>query len=150
MSGDDAAGYGPVELVLAAFDGAEPELRVLDELAALAESGTIRLIDVVYVARDDDGNATFAEIDEGGIDMGALDLAASGVVAHDDLVDMASRLDPGTSALLLVVELLWAKTLAARLTEANGYVVDSVRIPAAVVNAAVAEADAFALEQEVG
>ena len=141
--------YGPVELVLAAFDGKDPNSGVLDALADLADAGTIRLIDLVHVARDVDGTVTFAEIDDSGIGIGAIDLAAAGLASDDDVGELGSRLAPGTSALLLVVELLWAKKLASRLVEADGFVVDWVRIPAPVVNLVAAEAAEIEFEEEV-
>jgi len=140
--------YGPVELVLAAFAGEEPSVGVLNALADLSDAGTIRLIDLVHVARAHDGIVTFVEVDDSGIDVGAIDLVAAGLASNDDVQTLGLRLPPGTSALLLVVELLWAKKLASRLMEADGFVVDSVRIPAPVVNLVAAEAAAIA-EQNV-
>lgn len=141
--------YGPVELVLAAFAGEEPNPGVMGALADLADAGTIRLIDLVHVSRDHDGIVTFAEIDDRGIDVGVIDLAAAGLASDDDVQELGSRLPPGTSALLLVVELLWARELASRLVEADGFVVDSVRIPAPVVNLVAAGAAEIEIEEEV-
>jgi Family of unknown function (DUF6325) len=134
--------FGPVELVLAAFEGDRPKAGVLDAILDLADAGTVRLLDLVYVTRADTGEIDWVELDEAGIEIGEIDLAASGLASHEDLQELSSRLPLGTSALLLVVELTWAKHLASRLFEADGYVVDSVRIPAPVVNAVVEEARA--------
>ncbi|WP_396657923.1 DUF6325 family protein [Microbacterium sp.] len=139
--------YGPVELVLAGFRGDKPSAGVLDALAELAEAGTIRVIDLVHVTRDADGRVAFFEVDESGIDIGVIDLVAGGLASHEDVTELGSRLPVGAAAVLLVVEHLWAKRLASRLVEAEGFVVDSVRIPAPVVNlvaAAAAEATAQA------
>ena len=134
--------FGPVELVLAAFEGDRPKAGVLDAILDLADAGTVRLLDLVYVTRSDDGRDRLDRARRGG---------------HRDRRDRprrhghrvargprrAQRPAPlGTSALLLVVELTWAKHLASRLFEADGSVVDSVRIPAPVVNAVVEEARA--------
>ncbi len=132
--------YGPVELILAAFTGEEPSTGVLGALADLADAGTIRLIDLVHVSRSEDGTVTFAEFDDRGIDLGAIDLPAAGLASGDDVQELGSQLAPGSSALLLVVELLWAKKLASRLVEADGFVVDWTRIPAPVVNLVAAGA----------
>ncbi|WP_106816412.1 DUF6325 family protein [Microbacterium timonense] len=132
--------FGPVEMVLAAFEGERPDPGVIAAIAELVEAGTIRLIDLVHVSRDQDGAIRFAEIDEAGIELGEIELAAAGLAAQEDVEELGADLPPGTSAVLLVVELLWAKRLASRVAAAGGFVVDSVRIPAPVVNAAVAEA----------
>ena len=131
--------FGPVELVLAAFEGDRPKAGVLDAILDLADAGTVRLLDLVYVTRTETGEIDWIELDEAGIEIGEIDLAASGIASHEDLEELGGRLPLGTSALLLVVELTWAKHLASRLFEADGFVVDSVRIPAPVVNAVVEE-----------
>ena len=131
--------FGPVELVLAAFEGDRPKAGVLDAILDLADAGTVRLLDLVYVTRAETGEIDWIELDEAGIEIGEIDLAASGIASHEDLEELGGRLPLGTSALLLVVELTWAKHLASRLFEADGFVVDSVRIPAPVVNAVVEE-----------
>jgi hypothetical protein len=131
--------FGPVELVLAAFEGDRPKAGVLDAILDLADAGTVRLLDLVYVTRAETGEIEWIELDEAGIEIGEIDLAASGIASHEDLEELSGRLPLGTSALLLVVELTWAKHLASSLLEADGFVVDSVRIPAPVVNAVVEE-----------
>jgi hypothetical protein len=131
--------FGPVELVLAAFEGDRPKAGVLDAILDLADAGTVRLLDLVYVTRAETGEIEWIELDEAGIEIGEIDLAASGIASHEDLEELGGRLPLGTSALLLVVELTWAKHLASSLLEADGFVVDSVRIPAPVVNAVVEE-----------
>lgn len=132
--------FGPVEFVLAAFSGDEPDAGVLEAIGELVDAGTVRLIDLVHVSRSRDGVIRFAEIDESGIELGELDLAAAGLASQEDVEHLGGGLAPGSSAVLLVVELLWAKHLASRVARAGGIVVDSVRIPAPIVNAAIAEA----------
>jgi hypothetical protein len=134
--------FGPVELVLAAFEGDRPNVGVIEAVLALADAGTIRLLDLVQVSRSASGEIDYLELDESGLELGELDLAASGLASHEDVTELAAGLPLGMSALLLVVELRWAAHLASRLAESDGFVVDSVRIPAPVVNAVVAEARA--------
>ena len=112
--------FGPVELVLAAFEGDTPKAGVLEAILDLADAGTVRLLDLVYVTRSEDGVIDWVELDEAGIELGEIDLAASGLASHEDLEELSGRLPLGTSALLLVVELTWAKHLASRLLEADG------------------------------
>ncbi|MGN6125681.1 MAG: DUF6325 family protein [Humibacter sp.] len=134
--------FGPVEFVLAAFDGDKPDAGVIDAIADLVAAGTVRLIDLVYVSRDEDGAIHWAEVDEAGIELGSIELPASGLATHEDVEEFGGGLEPGTSALLLAVEFVWAKHLASQLAAAGGYVVASARIPAPVVNAAVAGVEA--------
>lgn len=134
--------FGPVELVLAAYVGDRPDPEIMDAIASLVEAGTVRLIDLVHVTRDDDGGVRYLEVDESSIEVGRIDLAAGGLASQEDIDELGGRLPTGTSALLLVVELLWAKHLASTLARAGGFVVDFERIPAPVVNAVVAGARA--------
>lgn len=137
--------FGPVEVVLAQFTGDRPSGPVFDALQQLSDAGTIRLIDLVYVTKDESDVVGFAEVADV-----PMDLAAIGLLSGEDVDELGGALPPGTSALLLVVELLWAKNLASRLFEAGGAVVDSVRIPAPVVNLVAQEAARVQQEQEVG
>jgi hypothetical protein len=132
--------YGPVELVLAAIDGDTPDPGVIEAILELDQAGTVRVLDLVYVTRTLEGDIDILEVDQAGITFAEIDLPAKGLASEDDVHSFGDRLAPGTSAILLVVELLWARHLASRLAEANGYVVDAIRIPAPVVNAVAAEA----------
>lgn len=142
--------FGPVELILAEFTGDRPSAPVIDALRELSDSGTIRLLDLLYIRKDESGAVTYAEVSDAGPDAAPLDLAAGGLASDDDVEELAAMLPAGASAVLLVVELLWAKKLASRLFDAGGAVIDSIRIPAPVVNLVAAEAARIEEEQEVG
>ncbi|MFC3274395.1 DUF6325 family protein [Agromyces mediolanus] len=134
--------YGPVEIVVVALQNERPSAGTLDALAELVEAGQIRLLDALLVSRDQDGGIEAIEIEDLGdeLDVTALELPASGLVGHDDVAEFAETIDRGTSAVLLAVELVWAKRLASRFADAGGVVLESVRIPAPVVNQVLAEA----------
>ena len=135
--------YGPVEMILAGFDGDEPNPGVIEAIADLVDAGTVRLLDLVYISRSDDGELAYIEVEDApeSFGFGQIDLTASGMAGADDMREFGDGLAPGTSALLLVVELTWAKSLASRLAEAGGYVVDAKRIPAPIVNEAMTLAE---------
>ena len=67
----------------------------------------------------------------------ALDLA--GLASEEDIADLAVDVAPGTSAAILVVELLWAKAFAGALFDAGGAVLARQTIPAPLVNAYLSE-----------
>jgi uncharacterized membrane protein len=132
--------FGPIEFVLAEFDREAPNAAVVEGIRDLVENGTIRLLDLVLVSRGVDGLVVATEIedvsDEYGF--GSIELEASGIAADEDIQELATAIPPGSSALLAVVELLWAKKLAAALAASDGFVVHTERVPAPVVNAALA------------
>ena len=98
-------------LMVAGGSGMAP---ILSLLRALAAAGTDRPVRFFYGARSEED-----------------------LFYVDHVQELGGRLPVGASALLLVVELVWARHLASRLLAAGGAVVDSVRIPAPVVNAVV-------------
>ena len=75
--------------MLAAFEGDTPKAGVLEAILDLADAGTVRLLDLVYVTRSDDGVIDWVELDEAGIELGEIDLAASGLASHEDLEELS-------------------------------------------------------------
>ena len=100
----------------------------------------MRIIDALLITRTIEGDVETIEVEDStdayGLDGADLDLA--GLAADEDIEYFAEGLEPGTSAELLVVELLWAKKLASRLAASGGAVIASERVPAPVVNDVVA------------
>src|SRR3982074_1663707 len=77
----------------------------------LVQRGIIRILDIAFVSKDEDGTLTAIEIGDLGPAaeaFGAFEGASSGLVDEDDLQDAASALAPGTSAAILVWENRWA------------------------------------------
>lgn len=132
--------YGPAELIVAQFDGDRPSAGVVEAILDLVESGTVRLLDLLFVTRSTDGTIEILELAEVGDEIGMTDvvLEVAGLAGDDDVSEIAELIEPGRGGAVLVFEHLWAKTLASRLFEAGGRVVHTERIPAPVVNAIVA------------
>jgi hypothetical protein len=131
--------YGPIEFYAIAFDGDQPGPGVLQAIDDLVAAGTVNLLDLVYATRSADGELTVVEAsdttDDGGVP--ALDLV--GLAGLEDIEDLAADVAPGTSAAIVVVELLWAKAFASALYDAGGAVVARHGIPAPIVNAFLSE-----------
>lgn len=131
--------YGPIEFYAIGFDGDRPGPAVLRAVDDLVASGTVNVLDLVFVRRSPEGEIEVVElsdtIDDGGVP--ALDLA--GLAGEEDILYLAERLEPGSSAAILVVELLWAKQFAAALYDAGGAVIGRESIPAPIVNAFLSE-----------
>src|SRR5215208_2850477 len=121
---------GPVQLVSIGFDrDANFEGKVVDELAKLESERTIRLLDVLFIARDTDSDETVVIEHPGAADLGGIvgallgleldgdPAGAPGEGAQDqhafgfsqaDIQGMAAGLAPGESAGLLLIEHVWA------------------------------------------
>jgi hypothetical protein len=136
----DAAEIGPVEYLIVAFPGNQFRGEIAPALGDLVEAGTIRIIDIAFVGKDEAGDvAAFElsdldpEVREGLENLGAT---SAGLFNEDDLMAAGEELDPNSSAALLVWENVWAKPVAAAIRDAGGVVYDYDRIPHEVVVAA--------------
>ena len=130
----------PVDYMIVAFPGNEFKGEIAPALADLVEKGTIRIIDLAFVAKDADGNiGAFEltdidpEVRQGFENMG---VEVNGLFNEDDLRAAGEELEPNSSAALLVWENLWAKDVAQAIRNAGGELLDFERLPHEVVQAA--------------
>ena len=136
----EVAEIGPVEYLIVSFPGSEFRGDIAPALADLVEAGTIRIIDIVFVTKDDDGETAAVELMELDPDvqkgLERLGVEATGMFNEEDLAAAAEELDPGSSAALLVWEDLWAKNVAQAIRDAGGVVLDFDRVPHEIAQAA--------------
>jgi hypothetical protein len=135
-----AADVGPVEYLIVAFPGNQFRGEIAPALADLVEAGTIRIIDIAFASKDENGDiAAFElsdldpEVREGLEKLGAT---SGGLFNEEDLMAAGEVLDPNSSAALLVWENVWAKPVADAIREAGGELYDYDRVPHEVVVAA--------------
>ena len=129
---------GPVEWIEIAFPGAALDPRIAPALARLVRSGTARLMDAVVVHRDLDGRVRIAEVgDDGENGLEEVDGDVLELLSDQDLVGLAAGLEPGTTALVLVWENLWAAGFARDVRRAGGTLKAHGRVPQEDVERAV-------------
>ena len=128
--------FGPADLYVVAFPEDHIPARVRESLLATLESGVITLLDLTVVRRHEDGSLDILEVDVLGdeIDLTEIELTGSGLVGQDDLDALTSELPPGTSALVVLLENTWARSITAAVREAGAEVLAVERFPAEVVN----------------
>jgi uncharacterized membrane protein len=134
---------GPVDYVILEWPAEPSGEEVVPLLVDLVDRGIIRILDIAFVSKDEDGELTAIEIGDAGpgaAAFGVFDGASSGLVDEEDLQEAASALEPGTSAAILVWENRWAAPVAIALRRSGGQLVASGRIP---VQALVASLDAL-------
>jgi hypothetical protein len=131
---------GPVQYLIVAFPGNKFRGEIAPALADLVEAGTIRLMDVAFVGKDEDGNVTGFELTELDDDVRQglenLGVEPSGLFSEEDLEAAAEELEPNNSAALLVWEDVWARDVAQAMRDAGGVLFDFGRLPHEVVQAA--------------
>ena len=128
--------YGPAELIVVKFPGNQFKGEIAPALGDLIDSGTIRLIDLLFLMKETDGTVTFLEAGEvfpDGPLSGVVGETDSGLISDEDVEDIAPELEPGSSAAVLLFEHLWAAGFTQAIRNAGGVLVYDERIPAAVV-----------------
>jgi uncharacterized membrane protein len=138
---------GPVDYILVEWSGRQPSGEALPHLVHLVEAGIIRILDIAFITKDEDGVVAGVEIAELGDQVEEVTVfegASSGIISDDDMVEAAQALEPGTSAALLVYENVWAAPFAAAVRRSGGQLVASGRIPVQAIIAALDETEQVA------
>jgi hypothetical protein len=136
---------GPVEYLVISFPGNKFSGKIVPALANLVESGTVRILDLVFISKDADGNVVSFEYDEleaaveEALGYDAIDGEAGGLVSAEDIEGAAELLEPSSSAALLVWEDVWAAELAAAIRDADGELIAGGRISPESIAYALAE-----------
>ncbi|HKI24216.1 MAG TPA: DUF6325 family protein [Gaiellaceae bacterium] len=130
----------PVDYMIVAFPGNEFKGEIAPALADLVEKGTIRIIDLAFVAKDADGNIAAFELTDIDPDVRQgfenMGVEVNGLFNEEDLQAAGEELEPNSSAALLVWENLWARDVAQAIRNAGGELLDFERLPHEVVQAA--------------
>jgi hypothetical protein len=141
-----ATEIGPVDYMIVAFPGNQFTGEIAPALADLVDAGTIRIIDIAFVGKDENGDAVAFELTELDPDvqkgLDNLGIEVGGLLNEDDLMTTAEELEPNTSAALLVWENVWARDVKQAIMNSGGQLVAFERLPHEVV----AAAREFALE----
>jgi hypothetical protein len=142
---DETIEMGPIDYLLVEWPGRQPNGEVAPHLVDLVDRGLIRILDLLFIAKDEEGNVTALNIADVGGDVAELAIfegASSGLLGDDDVEQAGGVLAPGTSAALLVFENSWAAPFASAVRRSGGELVASGRIPAEDVLAALDAAEA--------
>jgi Family of unknown function (DUF6325) len=123
---------GPIDYLIVEWPGRQPNGEAAPHLIDLVERGLIRIIDLAFIAKDEDGAVTRMELADLGDEVAAFadfEGASTGLLSEEDTGEAANALEPGTSAALLVYENVWAAPFAAAVRGSGGQLVASGRIP---------------------
>lgn len=128
--------------MVVSFPGSKFDGSVAPALAEVVARGDIAIDDLAIVTKADDGSILIVELEDlQSMDMGSFSSAAGdllGLLNEEDLIAIGEALEPGSSAVAIVFEHLWARGLAAAVEGTAGQVIFSERIPRDVVHLAIA------------
>ena len=135
---------GPVEMLVLTFTGDTVGPEVREALADVVAKGDVTILDLVFVAKDENGDLRVVEVEEQDDRFGLAELESRNakLLNDEDIELVAEALDEGTSAAFLVFEHTWARKIAGAIAAAGGEVALHVRIPRDTVEAALTAATA--------
>ena len=134
---------GPVEYIAIAFPGNKFSGEIVPAIKELQDAGTIRVLDLVIISKDGEGNVTGIELSEASPEQQAalavLGIESRNLLGQEDIEDIGAALDPNSTAGLMIWENVWAARFAQSLRAADGILIANGRIPAALVEEVLAE-----------
>jgi hypothetical protein len=147
LSAEEVSEMGPIDYILVEWPGRQPTGEALPHLVDLVDRGVIRILDLTFITKGEDGSVAAVEIADLGGDVAEVAIfegASSGLIHDDDVEQAGDALEAGTSAALLVYENTWAGPFASAVRRSGGQLVAGGRIPAEDFLAALDAAEATA------
>jgi hypothetical protein len=141
---------GPVDYIVVEFPAGASNFtgEMAEELVALVDAGTIRVIDVLILTKNEDGTVEameLSEIEELG-PLRAIEAQLAELLAEEDVEHLAAALDPGSTAGVLIWENLWAAPFASAARRSGGQLIATGRIPIQAIIASIEADEAHATE----
>jgi len=141
---------GPVDYVIIEFPAGASNFtgEMAKELLALVDAGTIRVIDILILTKNEDGSVDameLSDIEELG-ELQALEAELAELLAADDVVNLAAAMDPGSTAGVLIYENTWAAPFASAARRSGGQLIANGRIPIQAIIASIEADEALATE----
>jgi hypothetical protein len=137
---------GPVDVVMLRFPGNQFKGEIAPALRDLVVRGLVRVIDLLFVYKDEEGEVGSIELAGLGpeLEPAFVDLdgqLGGGMLDAEDVDEVATGLEPNSSVAVLVVENTWAIPFVQAVRNAGGELADQARIPADVVASVLADAE---------
>jgi hypothetical protein len=132
---------GPVEYIAIAFPGNKFSGKIIPAIKELQDAGTIRVLDIVIISKDNDGNVAAIELGDASPEEAAtlavLGIEGKNLLGLEDIEDIGAALDPNSTCGLMIWENAWAAGFAKSLRDADGILIANGRIPAQLVEEAL-------------
>ncbi|GAA2087251.1 hypothetical protein GCM10009759_08510 [Kitasatospora saccharophila] len=130
---EESEELGPIDYLVISFPGSRLTGEGLPLLVDLVDRAIIRVLDLTFLRKDEDGTVSVVQIadldGDGRLDLAVFEGASSGLLGDTDLDEASALLEPGDSAAVLLYENRWAAPLAAALRRADARMVAGGRVP---------------------
>ena len=134
---------GPVELLVIKFPGNQFKGEIGPALGELVDSGTIRIIDLIFATKDENGVFDMVEVrdleNEEAEAFSNFLRGGNAMLSEEDVQYVASTLENGSSAAILLFEDTWAIRFRDSLANANAELIYNIRIPQTTIEEILAE-----------
>jgi hypothetical protein len=146
----DLDSLGPVDYIVVEFPAGAKNFtgEMADELLALVDAGTIRVIDVLILRKNEDGSVDameLSDIEELG-PLRKVEAQLAELLAEEDVAHLAAAIDPGSTAGVLIWENLWAAPFASAARRSGGQLIATGRIPIQAIIASIEADEAHSTE----
>ncbi len=126
---------GPVDVVVIGYPPDAPRTgEAIPLFVDLVDRGTIRVLDVLMVQKDSEGNISgleIADLDGDGVDdLLVFAGARTGMLGEEDASTAGEALQPGEAALMICFENTWAAPFASAVRRNGGRVLAFERVAA--------------------
>lgn len=131
---------GPIDYIVVEWPEHKPTGEAFAELLSLVERGLVRVLDLAFVRKQDDGTVVALTWEQVGSDIpeiAVFDGVSSGLIGEEDFAEIAQALEPDEAAAILMYENVWAAPFATAVRRSGGQLVASGRIPVQAVLAAL-------------
>lgn len=132
--------HGPVDVVVLAFGEARFDGSALAELEKQAESGVIRVLDLIILLKDEDEQCWRIQVSDLPPEQAAavafIEAETMGLLDEEDAALLCEGMLPGSAVAALAIENLWAAELAKAIAAEGGEMAFSYRVPAPAVEEA--------------
>jgi hypothetical protein len=119
---------GPIDYIVVGFVGNNFDGSVLESLASAVDKDIIRIIDLLFIIKDSEGNVIEGEYEDQSVDIRQMlaglkytEYASLPLLSKGDIVKLGKQMPADTAAGVLVIEHLWAKSIKKSLIEAGGF-----------------------------
>jgi hypothetical protein len=125
---------GPIDYLVVEWPpDKQPTGEALPMLVDLVDRGLIRVLDLAFVRKEEDGTIVGLDLEDldldGNPELTVFEGASSGLVGDDDRAEAGAALEPGATAALLIFENTWAAPFATALRRTGAQLVANGRIP---------------------
>jgi len=137
---------GPLEYLVIGFTGTQFDGSIAREIEKVVANRTIRLVDVVFVGKDAQGNALILELDNKEDPRFASFAELLGdrmaLLTPEDLEQVAADLPADTAGMVMLFEHRWAEGIKEAMEAAGGFLINRAVVPPEVLEEVQAELDA--------